>query len=172
MKTHFRARNNFLESVRADLHRPHPFAAERVGFLLCRAARLDDDGLLILGAAYHAVEDDDYLRDDSVGAMMGPSAIRKAMQRAYNLGVQDIGLFHVHMHGHHGLPGFSKIDLTEYLKFVPDFFNAVPSMPQGAIVLSLDQAIGLCWPARGGEPFLIDRFASIGAPLRCWKGKP
>jgi hypothetical protein len=172
MRTYFRARGDLLESVRADLHRRHPFAAERVGFLLCRAGTLDDGGLLILGAAYHAVADDDYVRDDNVGAMMGPAAIRKAMQRAYNGGAQDIGLFHVHMHGHRGLPGFSKVDLSEYLKFVPDFFNAVPSMVHGAIVLSFDRAIGLCWPARGSGPVLIDRFASVGAPMRSWKGTP
>ncbi len=172
MKTYFRARRDLLESVRADLHRPHPVAAERVGFLLCRAGQLDDDGLVILGAGYHAVDDGDYLRDDTVGAMMGPAAIRKAMQRAYNGGGQDICLFHVHMHAHRGRPGFSNIDLTEYAKFVPDFFNAVPSMPQGAIVLSLDQAIGLCWPERDRGPVPVDHFASVGAPLRFWRGMP
>jgi hypothetical protein len=165
MTTLFRAHTDLLREVRDDLCRPHPFAAERVGFLLCRAGRLKDNGLVILAGGYHLVEDDDYLDDPRVGAMMGPAAIRKAMQRAYNGGAQDIGLFHVHMHDHAGMPGFSRVDLTEYNKFVPDFFNAVPAMPHGAIVLSLDRAIGLCWRTRDAQPERIDRFASIGAPL-------
>jgi len=166
----FRAGGDLLESVRADLRRPHPFAAERVGFLLCRAGLLDCGGAVVLAAGYHAIEDGDYLEDPRVGAMMGPAAIRKAMQRAYNGGAQDIALFHVHMHDHLGLPGFSRVDVTESMKFVPDFFNAVPLMPHGAIVLSADRAIGLCWRARTVKPIPIDRFSTVGAPLRAWKG--
>lgn len=169
MTTLFRARADLLKEVRDDLQRPHPIAAERVGFLLCRAGRLDADGLVIAAASYHRVEDGDYLDDPRVGAMMGPAAIRKALQRAYNGGAQDIGLFHIHMHHHSGMPGFSRVDLTEYMKFVPDFFNAVPAMPHGAIVLSLDHAIGLCWRTRDSGPARIDRFASIGAPSRYWE---
>lgn len=164
----FRARVDLLADVRRDLHRPHRFAAERVGFLLCRAGGLAGDGLVILGAGYHVVEDDDYVDDPRVGAMMGPGAIRKAMQRAYNGGAQDVSLFHVHMHEHRGVPGFSRVDLTESAKFVPDFFNAVPAMPHGAIVLSFDRAVGLCWPKRGTSPVPIHRFASVGAPLLAW----
>jgi hypothetical protein len=170
MSTVFRARGDLLQSVRRDLHCPHPFAAERVGFLLCRAGRLTKDGLVVLAAAYHAVEDDDYLDDPRVGAMMGPAAIRKAMQRAYNSGSRDISLFHVHMHEHRGLPGFSRVDLSESNKFVPDFFNAVPSMPHGAIVLSLDRAVGICWRRREDQVLPIDRFVSVGAPLCFWSG--
>ncbi len=172
MRTLFRASSSLLKDVRADLERPHAFAAERVGFFLCRAGRLGDEGVVILAAGYHAVEDEDYIDDPRVGAMMGPGAIRKAMQHAYNGGAQDIGLFHVHMHAHPGLPGFSRVDVTEWRKFVPDFFNAVPDMPHGAVVLSLDRAAGLSWRRREDEPVLIDRFAGVGAPLRLWKGTP
>jgi hypothetical protein len=168
----FRARAYLLQQVRSDLQRPHSFAAERVGFLLCRAGRLDHTGLLVLAADYHAVKDDDYIEDHRVGAMMGPAAIRKAMQRAYNAGGQDIGLFHVHMHEHRGMPGFSRVDLTEYMKFVPDFFNAAPAMAHGAVVLSLDRAIGLCWRKRAEKPVSIDRFSSVGAPLTFWSRTP
>jgi hypothetical protein len=93
------------------------------------------------------------------------------MQRAYDGGVQDIGLFHVHMHEHRGLPAFSRVDLTESMKFVPDFFTAAPAMPHGAIVLSLDRAIGLCWRKREEKPTPIDRFTSVGAPLFVWRGR-
>ena len=171
MTTLFRARADLLDRVRDDLQRPHPFAAERVGFLLCRAGRLNDDGLVVLAADYHCVDDGDYLDDPRVGAMMGPAAIRKALQRSYNGGAQDIGLFHVHMHHHSGMPGFSRVDLTEYRKFIPDFFNAVPAMPHGAIVLSFDCAIGLCWRTPDGGPTRIGRCTSVGAPLRYWEAR-
>jgi hypothetical protein len=164
----FRARDELFAAVRRDLQRPHPFAAERVGFLLCRAGGVAGCGVVILAADYHAVDDNDYLDDRRVGAMMGSGAIRKAMQRAYNGGAQDISLFHIHMHEHLGTPGFSRVDLTESVKFVPDFFNALPAMPHGAIVLSHDRAAGLCWPKPGASPVPIGRFASVGAPLAVW----
>lgn len=164
----FRATRTLVEAVHADLKRPHSFAAERVGFFLCRAGHLEDNGVVILGANYHVVADDDYERDDSVGAMMGPGAIRKALQRAYAGGAGDISLFHVHMHEHKGMPGFSKVDLSEARKFVPDFFNVAPAMPHGVIVLSRDRAAGLCWRAPSDEPARINRFAFIGAPLAMW----
>ena len=73
------------------------------------------------------------------------------------------------MHAHHGRTGFSEIDDRESRKFVPDFFNVAPAMPHGAVVLSLDQAVGLCWPSPGAAPVPIDRFASVGAPLKTWE---
>lgn len=164
----FRATNDLFTAVREDLHRAHPFAGERVGFFVCRAGSLMHGGLVILGAGYEAVADEDYLEDPTVGAMMGPAAIRKALQRASNAGAEDCGIFHVHMHDHPGRTGFSAIDDRECRKFVPDFFNVAPNMPHGAVVLSLDEAVGLCWTAPQSPPVPIDRFASVGAPLRMW----
>jgi hypothetical protein len=164
----FRATNDLFTVVRRDLHRPHPFAAERVGFLVCRAGRVAGDGLVILAAGYDAVGDEDYLDDPRVGAMMGPAAIRKALQRAYNAGAEDCSVFHVHMHAHLGPTGFSEVDDRECRKFVPDFFNVAPEMPHGAIVLSLDQAVGLCWTTPEAVLVPINRFTSVGAPLRVW----
>jgi hypothetical protein len=164
----FRARSDLLATVRHDLERRHTFAAERVGFLGCSAGRVAGGGLVILAASYDPVADEDYIDDRRVGAMMGTAAIRKALQRAYHGGAGDISMFHVHMHEHEGIPGFSQVDLTESMKFVPDFFNVAPQILHGAIVLSRDRAAGLCWRAQRGEPTPIDRFASVGAPLVTW----
>ena len=49
------------------------------------------------------------------------------------------------VHEHRGRPGYSSIDLSEQVKFVPDFFKVRPEMPHGAVVLSLDRAIGRVW---------------------------
>jgi len=171
MNTIFRAQGRLFATVRADLCRAHMFAAERVGFLLCSAARVANGGLLILAGNYEPVDDNDYLDDPRAAAMMGPAAIRKAMQRAYNNGSQNVSIFHIHMHDHFGQPGFSKIDLVESRKFVPDFFNVAPSIPHGAIVLSKDKAYGLCWLGATHQPEPVSRFEQIGAPLQFWGGQ-
>ena len=141
MKTIFRASDLFLNDVRRDLVRPHPFAAERVGFISIRVASARH-GLVLLAEGYHPVADDDYVDDPTVGAMMGQEAIRKALNVAL---LQPVGMIHVHMHEHRGRPSFSKIDRREQIKFVPDFFKVNPRMPHGAIVLSHDRAIGRIW---------------------------
>lgn len=166
MKNIFRAPSPLLHAVRNDLHRAHPFAAERVGFLSCRTAATDD-GLLVIAASYHPVADEDYIDDLSVGAMMGPAAIRKALQISLTSGAS---MFHIHMHEHRGLPRFSPTDLRENAKFVPDFFNVSPRVPHGAIVLSYDEMIGLCWLSKQSRPQAISLCSSVGAPIRNSRG--
>lgn len=141
MKAIFRTTGPFLENVRRDLVRPHRFAAERVGFISIRAASTPSN-LVLLAEGYHPVADDDYVDDPSVGAMMGQEAIRNALNIAL---MQPVGMFHVHVHEHAGRPGFSRTDLREQLKFVPDFFKVRRHMPHGAIVLSHDRATGRVW---------------------------
>jgi hypothetical protein len=141
MRTIFRATADFLKGVRQDLERPHAFAAERVGFISVRAANAGKN-LLLLAHGYHPVDDGDYVNDQSVGAMMGQEAIRKALNIAL---LQPVGMIHVHMHGHRGVPGFSRIDLSEQDYFVPDFFKVRKAMPHGAMVLSHDKAAGRIW---------------------------
>jgi len=155
-----------LEHMRADLRRPHRFTAERVGFLSAGMA-LAGGNVLILAQSYRALEDDDYLPDPTVGAMMGPSAIRKAMQWSITHGV---GIFHTHLHGGTGLPAFSGIDLREQAKFMPSFLNAASQFIHGAIVLTQDSARGQVWLSRAGTQTFINQFVEIGAPLRKWRG--
>jgi hypothetical protein len=164
MITHFKAPRSLVATVQTDLRRRHPFAYERIGFI---AAGLSwcDAGLLIFACDYRPVEDGDYLRDPSVGAMMGPDAIRKAMQWTMT---EDCALLHVHEHSGRGVPNFSSVDLKENAKFVPGFFNVSPQCPHGAIVLSHDAARGQLWLAKSARPIEIDRFTIVGAPLKSW----
>lgn len=143
MTVAFRATAQFLDRVRRDLVRPHAYAAERVGFISVKAAQ-GHEKLVLLAQDFHPVADDDYINDPSVGAMMGPEAIRKALNVTL---LQPVGMFHVHLHDHRGRPGFSRIDLREQLKLIPNFFKLRREMPHGAIVLSLDAAHGRCWLA-------------------------
>ena len=164
MKVRFKITTALLTAIRSDLRRPHLFAPERVGFISAGLSAFGD-GLLVLVREYRPVADDEYLHDPTVGAMMGPDAIRNALQWALQDGV---GLFHVHTHGGRGIPGFSGIDLRENAKFVPDFFKVAPQCAHGAIVLSDTAAHGLIWVGRSRPNHFITSFIEVGVPLRKW----
>jgi hypothetical protein len=163
MRIVFKLTKRLLEKVRARLEQSHSFAFERVGFLLCRSAVLDGGGVVILAHDLHDVVDEDYLDDPRVGAMMGPNAIRKALQASYN---RQASMFHVHLHLHHGKPHFSGVDETETARFVPDFWNVQPELPHGAIVFSEDSACGKSWIPGLEAPVEISQFSVVGIPTR------
>jgi hypothetical protein len=77
-------------------------------------------------------------------------------------------VFHVHTHGGVGVPEFSRIDLRENAKFVPDFLKVAPQNIHGAIVLSDNAAAGQFWVARDGLPQRVTGFVEVGAPIRKW----
>jgi len=162
MKVILKITDDLLRSVLQDLRRRHAFALERVGFLLCRPDALPGGGLAIFAGAFHSVADEDYLDDHTAGAVMGPNAIRKALQVSYN---KNASMLHVHIHEHKGKPSFSGIDNLETSLFVPDFWHVQPALPHGAIVLSKDSAFGKCWIPGADRPQEITDFLSIGAPI-------
>ena len=164
MKVLFKITTDLLTTIRSDLKRPHPFACERVGFISAGLSATGDD-VLALAREYRSLNDDEYLPDPSVGAMMGPEAIRRAMQWVMQDGV---ALFHVHTHGGSGIPSFSGIDLRENAKFVPDFFKVAPQCAHGAIVLSGSAAHGHIWFDRSQPHQFITSFVEVGVPLRKW----
>ena len=164
MRVRFKMTTSLLSAIRADLRRPHDFAYERVGFILGGAARCAS-GFLVLAREYRPVADDDYLPDESVGAMMGSEAIRKAMEWAL---MSHVSIFHVHSHGGRGVPGFSAIDADESAKFVPDFLKVAPELIHGAIVLSDDAAVGRFWVSGNGGAQGVSEFIEVGMPLRKW----
>ena len=164
MRVRFKITTGLLASIRADLGRPHAFAYERVGFVSATVA-WSAWGVLILAQEHHPVADEDYVPDPSVGAMMGPEAIRKAMELAF---MKRVCVFHVHSHGDRGIPRFSGVDLRESAKFVPDFLKVAPEMIHGSIVLSDDAAAGRFWVSGNSEPEDVNEFVEVGAPMRRW----
>jgi hypothetical protein len=160
----FKTPNSLLEIVREDLIRPHAFAFERVGFLPCRMARLKPSGLVVLACEYLPVADEDYVNDCTVGAMMGANAIRKALQFAYD---NAVGMYHVHMHDHPGIPRPSKTDLDETAKFVPDFWHVRPEMAHGAIIVSRDSISGRCWFPGRRKPISFSKLTIVGPRFAC-----
>lgn len=167
MNVRFKIQRVLLASVRADLSRPHPFASERVGFISAGLASAGND-LLVLAREFQALDDDEYLQDPSYGALMGPDAIRRALQTAITTGS---AMFHVHQHHGTGVPYFSPLDLTENDKFVPDFFKVAPKMAHGTIVLSSNAASGQIWFSGNKPHQAIQDFVEVGAPMRKWSGR-
>lgn len=166
MTIHLKMTRRLRDIALRDLARPHPFAAERVGFVSCKTAT-SPGGLIILAAEYHPVADEDYLPDQWVGAMMGPDAIRKALQFAYN---HPASMFHVHVHNHKSTPAFSTTDLRESVKFVPDFFNVQPNFPHGAVILSKDSGVARCWYSSAEPPTWVSRITFVGSPMEFIQG--
>ena len=147
-----------LDDVRRDLSRRHPFAYERVGFLLAAAAEVPG-GMILFAEKYLAVEDDDYERSRTVGAQIGSDAMRKAVQAAFR---PKRALLHIHMHGGKGKPGFSGVDLRSADDFVPAFGQSIPSMPHGLLVLSDDDATAQIWLPDQARPAPVNKFVRIG----------
>lgn len=166
MRVAIKIMRTLLTAVRTDLARPHPWAHERVGFLIATATEISGNLLLTI-CDYHVVADEDYELSESVGAQIGPNAMRKATQAAYR---PPRSLLHVHTHGGFGTPGFSGVDLRSAADFAPGFLHPIPKMPHGLLVLSEDSAAGLCWTRTNALPVTITEFITIGAPwARNWK---
>lgn len=165
MNTTFKITSLLLEKIRADLRRRHSFAYERVGFISAGLSFAEEDKVLILARDYHSVEDEDYLPDLTVGALLGSEAIRKALQWSISKGN---AIFHVHSHGGIGMPSFSAIDLRENSKFMLDFLKVSPELLNGALVLSNDLAAGLVVFDKNQPSVSVDRFVEVGCPIKKW----
>lgn len=155
-----------LETIHADLSRPHQFAAERVGFLFCRSSKSNGEWLA-LAVDYSPVADGDYIRDRRVGARINGSAIRKAMQRALDT---DDGVFHVHRHEERGSPWFSPVDLRGLEELLPSFVAVGASTVHGAVVLSRDDA-SMVWYASSASAPAAGLVSVIGYPLLVRRGR-
>jgi hypothetical protein len=167
MRARLKITGFMLDLIREDLERPHPFAFERVGFLTCGATSAPPAELLLLVRNYQPVADEDYQRDPGVGASIGAAAIRKALQSAYR---PPSALIHVHSHGGFGRPGFSGVDLDSSRELVPSFFNSVPRLPHGAMVLSNNSALCLLWLGPDQQPIHVDGIVRVGAGYRRFGG--
>lgn len=168
MKILFKITKPLLEMIRSDLVRSHNFAYERVGFLSCRVGKNGMGDWVLLAAEYHQVDDQDYLKDETVGATIGPDAIRKMMQKAYD---DPVSIVHLHEHCHLGTPRLSSVDYTEMAKLIPNFWNVRPQLPHAALVLSYDSICGFAWEPASGKRIPIEDFSIVGSPLMFIRNK-
>ena len=165
MRIEFRLTGDLYAEIIQDLARPHPFAAERVGFVAGRVGTLADNGRLILLTRYHSIPDDQYVDDPSVGARIGSEAITWAMQAAFHGRPSREGIFHIHMHGHRGETGMSGVDSREIPPLVPGFQSVGRQAAHGIVILSLDHGSGWVWLPTCEEPLVADCVSVIGAPI-------
>lgn len=152
-------------SMLEDLSRPHPFAAERVGFVLARLGSLADSGNLVLLHGYHSIPDDQYIEDHGVGARIGCEAITWGMQAAYRGRRTREGVFHVHLHGHKGNTGMSVVDRRELPEMVRGFHAVGTEAAHGILILSLNHGSAWVWSARKNEVVAASKICVIGHPL-------
>ena len=161
MNIHFKLTSKQLHKTLSDLQRPHPYAAERLGFFGCCVSQ-STDGLLVLVNSYLVVPDAQYVEDDSAGCFFDAQAMRSAMQHSLST---NESIFHVHLRGHTGTPGFSMTDLKESRAYVPDFWHVTPQLPHGSLALSLTHAAGLCWYPGRNNPLPITKVTAVGPRL-------
>jgi hypothetical protein len=147
-----------------DLKRPHPFAAERVGFVTGRTGTLAD-GRLILLTGYHVIPDDQYLKDHKVGARIGSDAITWAMQSAYHGRGAREGVFHIHLHGHNGRTSMSGTDSREIPPMISGFRSVGREAAHGIIILSLNHGTAWVWLPGSDDSVQAASVCVIGSPI-------
>jgi len=118
-----------------DLRRSHDFAYERVGFLFTKSKKLNKNEILVTASEYIPVEDENYIKDRSVGAKINSFAIEKAMQEILD---RNSGCFHVHLHNHSGTPSPSFTDMKSLPGLIKSFSNYSTEQVNGMLILSYD----------------------------------
>lgn len=150
------------EQMLADLKRSHPYAAERVGFLFTKSRKYEDGTVIIIASEYRPLNDENYIRDNSVGARIDSQSIREAMQIILNTGG---GCFHVHLHSHTGMPGPSSTDKKGLPGIAESFANIAPNQANGFLILSKDSFYASVKCNRQSSLTASDKFSVIGYPM-------
>jgi hypothetical protein len=161
MKTQINLSGSLYAGMIRDLTRPHPFAAERVGFVFGRLGSLERDDRLILLTRYHSIPDNQYVEDHTVCARIGSEALTWAMQAVYFGRSGREGIFHIHLHGGRGEPRMSAVDRREIPKLIPGFKSVGPDAAHGIIILSSDHGSGWVWLHGSTESIRVDRITPV-----------
>jgi hypothetical protein len=164
MKIHIKLTGVLYGQIMADLVRPHPFAAERVGFVYGRMGSLND-GKLILLNRYASIPDAHYVDDPMVGARIGPSAMTSAMQEVYRGRGAREGIFHIHLHGHAGETAMSATDAREIPAMIPGFQSVGRDAAHGIIIVSPNHGRGWVWLPASTQGVEAAQISVIGAPV-------
>lgn len=166
MNIELKLTGTLYEQIINDLARPHPFAAERIGFVFGRTGELDDENKLVLLTRYHSIPDDQYIDDASVGACIGTDAITEATQAVYYGRPKREGIYHVHMHGHYGRTGMSKVDADDIPRLIPGFRSVGKGAAHGIIIMSFDHGTAWIWMPGQESPAVAANLSVIGTPVK------
>ena len=163
---------SLVTTIRQDLRRAHPSAAERGGFLFARGGTGPAGVHFLFPTAYQVVADEHYVAptDQWAAAAIGGAAIRSAMQEVMRSGLSGL---HVHLHDHMGRPRFSRTDERDAPRLAQSLANASPSRIHGVLLLSADSATGQVWvPTATGVVRTSPSVSLVGYPLRLMSGAP
>lgn len=160
-----RLTRTLLNTMLADLRRPHPFAGERIGFVFGALGTLPSDGTLVLLSHYTPIDDDHYEEQFGVGAYIGQSAMAKAMNDVYQLKEQRKGIFHVHLHDWPGPTNMSCVDEEGIPPMIPGFANISKDAAHGILILSEDHASAWCRLPGSKALDQVARVTVAGAPV-------
>lgn len=154
--------SQFYTLMLADLKKPHPFAAERVGFFSTSLITAGEKFKIVLVTGYHSIPDDDYIDDPAVGAKINTKAILTAMQRIISTGK---GCLHVHLHEHNGTPSPSSTDLASLPGLARSFLNANSETACGYLILSNNDFFCEMYTLNG-QSVKIGQLTIVGYPLK------
>lgn len=153
-----------FDKVLDDLKRPHAFALERIGFISTKHKKLSNGTVVIFGIDYFAVDDENYIDDDEVGARINSAAIRIALQKVLDSGN---GCLHVHFHAlSFGIPEFSDTDFVDNPEIVKSFSYVNKNQVHGMIVLG-NNASNAMGKISGDEAELttVSKIVIVGYPM-------
>ncbi len=169
MTIHIKLNGALYAEILRDLSRRHPFAAERIGFVMGRIGSLSGDAKLILLNRYHPIPDSQYVRDRNVGARIGPQAMTAAMQLVYHVRPAREGIFHIHLHPHLGETRMSQVDARELPPLIPGFQSVGPDSAHGIIILSHNHGSGWVWLPGTQAPIAASSVSVVGVPIRVFE---
>jgi hypothetical protein len=149
-----------LKLCRENLARRHAYAYERVGFLITKTAWASA-GPIVIPYDYVPVPDDQYVKDSSVGARISQEAVRNALNHAL---LRRAGVFHVHQHHFGPDLWFSKTDLDDQNRMIPDFFTVSKDQIHGSLVIGPNSVTGRPW-ADSCTPSVFTKISVIGSPI-------
>jgi hypothetical protein len=153
------------EELKNDLARPHPFAAEHVGFVFGKLGSLSGEAKTVILTHYHSIPDDQYEEDETVGARIGGKAMSTAMQAVFRGRSTKEGIFHIHIHDHLGQTGMSWVDAEGLPPMMPGFQNMGRQAAHGIIILSRDHGIGWVWLPGYEKAIRAKTLSILGSPI-------
>lgn len=135
MKVEFK--NGLIECATRDLSQTHPFAFERVGYLLAEFK----NGILVFNEWMH-FEDFFYEENEEVGARIGGEGMTFLMKKVVS---SKKHFFHTHLHDFQDLPAFSGVDMRSLLEVTPSLFDFSGFGPHGAFLIGRESSRLIWW---------------------------
>lgn len=154
---------SIYKQMLTDLKRPHPFAFERVGFLFTKSKIINEKTVLIIATDYIPVDDNDYVKDSTVGAKFDSASIRKAMQGTHD---RKSGALHVHLHRHSGNPSPSFTDMEGLPGVVHSLSNIASKQANGFLILSEDRFYAEIKIGQEKKFHHVQKISLVGYPMK------